>query len=62
MNGTRILLAAILATLFVPEVTGPNPLDEPLPALGYALAWLISFVTWLALAAFGGRATPKEDA
>ena len=62
MKGTRLLLAAILATLFVPEVAGPNPLDEPWPAIGHALAWLIMFVTWLYIAAACDRVDPKDNA
>lgn len=62
MKGTKILLAAILATLLVPEVAGPNPLDERWHAIVHALEWLILFIAWLATAAAWDRVGPKDNA
>ena len=62
MSGDRLLLAAILATLFVPEVAGPNPIDQPWLAIVHALAWLILFVAWLAVAAAWDHVDPKDNA
>ena len=62
MSGDRLILAAILATLLVPDVAGPHPLDQIGRAIGPAIAWLMSLALFLAVAAIYDRPHQKDPA
>ena len=61
MNGNRLLLAAILATLLVPEIAGPHSLDQPGVAIGHGLAWIIILALYLFVASLYDPPKPKDE-
>lgn len=61
MNGNRFLLAAILATLLVPEVAGLHSLDQPWLAIGHTLEWIFTLVLYLFVASLYDTNKKKDD-
>ena len=61
MRGNRLLLAAILATLLVPEVAGPYSHDQLGLAFGHGLAWLIILALCLIVAALHDPPKMKDE-
>ena len=61
MNGNRFLLAAILATLLVPEVAGLHSLDQPGLAIGHTLEWIFTIVLYLIVASLYDANKKKDE-
>lgn len=61
MNGNRFLLAAILATLLVPEVSGLHSLDQPGLVIGHTLEWIFTIVLYLIVASLYDANKKKDD-
>lgn len=61
MNGNRFLLAAILATLLVPEIAGPHSLDQPGLVIGHTLEWIFTIVLYLIVASLYETNKKKDD-
>lgn len=61
MSGNRLLLAAILATLLVPDVAGPHSFDQLGSAIGQGLAWIIILALYLIVASLYDPPKKKDD-